>query len=542
MQNVSLDVIAELIVEVLPSIQSIPRHDSGIELSSLSCNPSGTDLSIVPSTVDNSRSHSRQNGEPPLSPSISLSRRATVAPSRKHVHSMVGYPAAASDFRSSAAAGLNFVLDAISRGDSSQLQVPVRLADLDSLTNIGLCSHRLTSLTPAIATLSSATILQLCCNQLIALPREISLLSGSLTVLSLAKNELLELPEEIGYLNQLIELDVSWNRLRTIPRSIEKLKKLNVLRINHNMVTHLPSQIGELTQLISLDVSDNPLQVLPAEVTRLTHLRRLRTRGCPLLTHALHPGEIPPTTPPPPPPRRSGSLRRSSSRNRGGWDVSRPGDRPPSSLSSPEAAQLAEQSVPCLRELVARRLIRENPVVRFNAIPQDLIAYLCSFQECSFCRGPYFEHALVRYKLISRPDTRWPLEYRLCSSHWRNEEERVAVLFATPRESSLSFHQASEEKNPSVVFSHRDSLTPAPGRGRLLSLIRSRQLPPLPPSPTSALSKSVHSPSTNMLLPTSPTVSVVPKSEAADLDSHYFGGQLAYTWRRRIASQFSNRS
>ncbi|KAI9159343.1 hypothetical protein H9P43_008683 [Blastocladiella emersonii ATCC 22665] len=268
--------------------------------------------------------------------------------------------------------------------------VPVRMSDLESLVNVGLCSKGLVALSPAIALLKpTATVLQLCCNQLTSVPPHLGYLT-QLTVLSLAKNKLAAVPPEIAHLAQLVELDLSHNVLGDLPAALGQLRRLHVLRVDHNRLTGLPPQLGRLAQLVTLDASENPLAVLPAELARLKHLRKLRTRGCPLL--AL-PG--------------SGVY--------GLRDFPDPASR-----------------VPSLRELAARAIVTSNTLVTLGDLPTDLAAYLTSFQTCTFCNGPYFAHRVVRTKRIVKNEVNLPLVYHMCADHWSSERQRVAAMFATP--------------------------------------------------------------------------------------------------------------
>ncbi|ORZ32471.1 hypothetical protein BCR44DRAFT_1391898, partial [Catenaria anguillulae PL171] len=261
------------------------------------------------------------------------------------------------------------------------------MSDLDSQVNVGLCSKGLVQLTPWIAHIKNATVLQLCCNSLTTLPPHIAHLQH-LTVLSVAKNLLTSLPLELGHLTQLVELDVSHNRLTDLPDSLGHLRKLHILRVDHNRIAKLPRALGRLSNLVSLDVSDNPLTTLPAELARLKHLRKLRTRNCPLTQLTSH---------------------------------------SPMALGTPDPPS----RVPSLRELAARKLVATNATLDLAQLPRDLAAYLCSYDNCAFCSGPMFDHRVIRSRKFVKNDHVLPLEFELCSSHWSTERERVKALFST---------------------------------------------------------------------------------------------------------------
>lgn len=64
-------------------------------------------------------------------------------------------------------------------------------------------------------------------------------------------------PSQIGQLKQLVELDLSNNRLTGLPAEIGQLKKLEVLNVSNNKLTGLPMELGSLTQLRVFNISGN---------------------------------------------------------------------------------------------------------------------------------------------------------------------------------------------------------------------------------------------------------------------------------------------
>lgn len=68
-------------------------------------------------------------------------------------------------------------------------------------------------------------------------------------------------------------LDLSRNRLKTIPSQLGMLKKLKKLILNKNKIEALPSEIGDLEDLRILVISQNELETLPPEIGNLKKLR-----------------------------------------------------------------------------------------------------------------------------------------------------------------------------------------------------------------------------------------------------------------------------
>lgn len=111
-------------------------------------------------------------------------------------------------------------------------------------------------------------------NKLQSLPASIGQLTNLLR-LDLKHNQLETLPEEIGNLSNLYSLDLQYNALKTLPDSFEKLTLLAWLNLSHNKLSWLPASIGQLTNLLQLDLSYNQLQILLKGIGNLSKLRYL---------------------------------------------------------------------------------------------------------------------------------------------------------------------------------------------------------------------------------------------------------------------------
>ncbi|XP_025751847.2 p53-induced death domain-containing protein 1 isoform X3 [Manacus vitellinus] len=119
---------------------------------------------------------------------------------------------------------------------------------------------------------------------------------------SCQRGSLTSLPQDFGKLKCLTHLDLSFNRLSTLPSSILCLPSLHVLLVSHNslvalpkdfgclskltffsamknQLTDLPQSIGELSMLQTLDLSDNVLQLLPEEIGNLHNCKELVLSG-----------------------------------------------------------------------------------------------------------------------------------------------------------------------------------------------------------------------------------------------------------------------
>jgi internalin A len=122
--------------------------------------------------------------------------------------------------------------------------------------------------------LTSVTNLDLSGNRLPTLPDFLFQLIG-LDHLYLWGTQLTFLPEGIGKLTRLRYITVVKNGLKTLPESLSQLTQLEELWLQQNKLTTLPGTLGRLAGLNALGLSENPLAEVPQCVSRLAGLRRL---------------------------------------------------------------------------------------------------------------------------------------------------------------------------------------------------------------------------------------------------------------------------
>ena len=66
------------------------------------------------------------------------------------------------------------------------------------------------------------------------------------------------LPDSIEVFKEITYLGLSHNRISTISKKIKSLKKLKSLNLNSNLLNDIPDVIGELNSLQNIDVRNNP--------------------------------------------------------------------------------------------------------------------------------------------------------------------------------------------------------------------------------------------------------------------------------------------
>ena len=98
-----------------------------------------------------------------------------------------------------------------------------------------------------------------------ALPPSFGELGPSLTYLNLSSNRITSLPTELGALTGMKELRLNSNAITSLPTEIGTLTGLTYLDLPSNAITSVPSELGALTGLVILDLSANQLTGVPTE-------------------------------------------------------------------------------------------------------------------------------------------------------------------------------------------------------------------------------------------------------------------------------------
>jgi len=89
----------------------------------------------------------------------------------------------------------------------------------------------------------------------------------NLEKLDLSENNISEIDDDIfENLENLVELNLSFNNLTYLPTSIGKLKKLKKLILSGNKINHLPIEFENLVSLEYLDFDNNPIGKVPVEI------------------------------------------------------------------------------------------------------------------------------------------------------------------------------------------------------------------------------------------------------------------------------------
>jgi Leucine-rich repeat (LRR) protein len=107
-----------------------------------------------------------------------------------------------------------------------------------------------------------------------SIPIEIEKLN-KLKTIDLKFNDLKEFPIGICQIETLTSLDLFNNEIEILPDYINKLINLENLCLDDNKINKLPNGIGDLKCLNSLDLNNNDITILPNEIGELTNLEYL---------------------------------------------------------------------------------------------------------------------------------------------------------------------------------------------------------------------------------------------------------------------------
>ncbi|CRL01012.1 CLUMA_CG014423, isoform B [Clunio marinus] len=158
-------------------------------------------------------------------------------------------------------------------------ELPEDVTSFAFLERLLLYHNAIRSIPESIRSLQSLTFLDLRSNQLTTLPREVCLLP--LQIFLISNNRLTTLPDELGRMNELTELDAGFNQLTHLPARLSELTNLRSLCLRSNQLVYLPREFSNL-RLISLDISCNKIASLPVELRLMTSLVDLELSDNPL--------------------------------------------------------------------------------------------------------------------------------------------------------------------------------------------------------------------------------------------------------------------
>jgi internalin A len=139
--------------------------------------------------------------------------------------------------------------------------------NLMSIEKVDISYNQITSISAEEITYSKCESLSMKGNKLQKFPTAVSDCE-TLEKLDLSENKISLIEDDaFDRLENLIELDLSFNELTYLPTSIGKLKKLRRLNLSGNKISSLPKEFENLTSLEFLDFDSNPIGRVPVEIS-----------------------------------------------------------------------------------------------------------------------------------------------------------------------------------------------------------------------------------------------------------------------------------
>eukprot|EP01102_Stenamoeba_stenopodia_P007755 TRINITY_DN2184_c0_g1_i1.p1 TRINITY_DN2184_c0_g1~~TRINITY_DN2184_c0_g1_i1.p1 ORF type:complete len:1146 (-),score=229.32 TRINITY_DN2184_c0_g1_i1:276-3713(-) len=153
--------------------------------------------------------------------------------------------------------------------------VPKRVFELHHITNLLLSNNNLGKLSTSIKNLTELHVLDVSSNKLTSVPSLSALVD--LISLDLSKNRLISISKQaFDGLRNLEKLELYCNQLVDLPDEICYLNSLSILVLSTNHLTTLPAQIGNLSECLRiLDVDNNHFESFPESFSSLGRLIQL---------------------------------------------------------------------------------------------------------------------------------------------------------------------------------------------------------------------------------------------------------------------------
>uniref|UniRef100_A0A3P9H6K2 Leucine rich repeat containing 8 VRAC subunit Db n=1 Tax=Oryzias latipes TaxID=8090 RepID=A0A3P9H6K2_ORYLA len=160
--------------------------------------------------------------------------------------------------------------------DGTKLVVLNSLKKMANLAELELHNCELERIPHAIFSLNNLQELDLKSNNIRTIEEVISFQHlKRLTCLKLWYNKIIAIPMSISHVKNLESLYLSHNKLESLPSPLFTLLKLRYLDVSHNSIAVIPPEVGFLQNLQHFAITGNKLEVVPKQLFKCAKLRTL---------------------------------------------------------------------------------------------------------------------------------------------------------------------------------------------------------------------------------------------------------------------------
>lgn len=172
-------------------------------------------------------------------------------------------------------------LNYLSITETCLTEVTSDISKLENLQTLILHSNQLQEFSEGIAKLSKLKILDVSRNLIKSLPGNLASLS-QITTINISNNKLESFPSLLNNA-KLIVVDLSYNNLTAFPDICSsELANLSELKLQGNQIEEIPTTIGLLPALKMLDISNNKIKTLPGELADCCKLKEINLKSNPI--------------------------------------------------------------------------------------------------------------------------------------------------------------------------------------------------------------------------------------------------------------------
>ncbi|TRY66361.1 hypothetical protein DNTS_035181 [Danionella cerebrum] len=160
--------------------------------------------------------------------------------------------------------------------DGTKLLVLNSLKKMMNLSDLELHNCELERIPHAIFSLNNLQELDLKSNNIRTIEEVISFQHlKRLNCLKLWHNKIISIPLSISHVKNLEFLYLSHNKLESLPSTLFNLHKLRYLDVSHNTIVVIPPEVGFLQNLQHFAITGNKVEMVPKQLFKCTKLRTL---------------------------------------------------------------------------------------------------------------------------------------------------------------------------------------------------------------------------------------------------------------------------